>query len=308
MKIKIGTRGSKLALWQAQKVKRLLKDQNIDSEIITIETKGDKILDVSLSKIGSKGVFTEEIEEQLKNGSIDIAVHSAKDLQSSLPEGFEIIAFDKREKTNDILLGDSTVDLNDPNLVLGTSSTRRLAFLSKYHPHVKTTPVRGNLQTRIRKMKEGDCNALWLAYAGAHRMGYDDLIIHQFDNSEVIPAVGQGSIAIEVYNTLSQDKKDLLRSTLNDKETETCILSERAFLNKMEGGCSVPVYALATLKENVLTITGGVISLDGQKQITKTCHSTSNAAVKAGSTLANSVLENGGKEILIEIKKTLSNS
>lgn len=308
MKIRIGTRGSKLALWQAHHVQELLKKAGVDSEIVTIETKGDKILDVTLSKIGSKGVFTEEIEEQLKGGRIDIAVHSAKDMQSELPDGFEIIAFGEREKSTDILLGDKQIELSTAKVVLGTSSTRRLAFLSKLYPNIETVPVRGNLQTRIKKMREGVCDALWLAYAGVHRMGYDDMIVHEFDTNEIIPAVGQGSIAIETYATLDKEKMEVIRQSINHKESEICIRAERAFLRKMEGGCSVPVFALAILNEDVLTIKGGVISLDGTKEVIKTCHSTPNAAEKAGSTLANSVLENEGQEILEEIKKTISQS
>jgi hydroxymethylbilane synthase len=302
MKIKIGTRGSQLALWQAHRVQDLLKSHNVESEIITIETKGDKILDVTLSKIGSKGVFTEEIEEQLKVGTIDIAVHSAKDLQSSLPNGFEIIAIDIREKAHDVLVGHQPIDLNKNDLTLGTSSTRRISFLNKHFPHVKTVAIRGNLQTRIRKMEEGQCDALWLAYAGAHRMGYDQLIVHHFDENEFIPAVGQGSIAIEAYNSLDQSKKEIIRTVLNHRETEICLKAERSFLKEMDGGCSIPTYARATLDEDVLFMQGGIISLDGTTQITKTCHSTSNAAIKAGETLAKSVLKNGGAEILADIK------
>lgn len=150
-KIKIGTRGSKLALWQAHFIQDLLLSANIASEIITIETTGDKILDVSISKIGSKGVFTEEIEAQLKEGTIDIAVHSAKDMPSSLPDGFELIAFTERELVNDVLVSERKHVTLDNNIIIGTSSTRRVAMLQHYYPHIKTVPVRGNLQTRIKK-------------------------------------------------------------------------------------------------------------------------------------------------------------
>lgn len=303
MKIKIGTRGSKLALWQAYHVQDLLKKHGVDSEIIKIETKGDKILDVTIAKIGSKGVFTEEIEEQLMDGRIDIAVHSAKDMQSSLPAGFELIAFGEREKSHDVLVSHKTIDLNQKDLVLGTSSTRRLAFLHKYYPQVKTVPVRGNLQTRIQKMKDGACDALWLAYAGAHRMEYDEMIVHEFDPAKFVPAVGQGSIAIEVYQTLSQEKRDVVRKAVNHEASEKCLLAERAFLKKMDGGCSIPVFGLATIDNEVLTLFGGITSLDGQSTVQKSCCSTTNAAQKVGETLGEYVLENGGREILEEIKK-----
>lgn len=303
MKIKIGTRGSKLALWQAYHVRDLLKNQGVDSEIITIETKGDKILDVTIAKIGSKGVFTEEIEEQLSDGRIDIAVHSAKDMQSSLPEGFELIAFGEREKSHDVLVSHKAIDLNQKDLVLGTSSTRRLAFLQKYYGHVSTVPVRGNLQTRIQKMKDGVCDALWLAYAGAHRMEYDDMIVHEFDPAKFVPAVGQGSIAIEVYKSLDQDKKDVVRQAVNHEPSEKCLIAERSFLKKMDGGCSIPVYGLATIENDVLTLFGGIISLDGKTVVEKSCCSTTNAAQKVGETLGEYILENGGREILEDIRK-----
>lgn len=303
MSIKIGTRGSKLALWQAYHVQDLLKAHGAESEIITIETKGDKVLDVTIAKIGSKGVFTEEIEEQLQDGRIDIAVHSAKDMQSTLPEGFELIAFGEREKSHDVLVSHQPVDLNQKDLVLGTSSTRRLAFLQKYYPHIKTVPVRGNLQTRIQKMKDGACDALWLAYAGAHRMAFDDMIVHEFDPVKFVPAVGQGSIAIEVYESLDQSKRDLVRKAVNHEPSEKCLIAERSFLKKMDGGCSIPVFGLATIENDVLSLSGGIISLDGQTTIEKTCCSTTNAAQKVGETLGEYVLENGGREILEEIRK-----
>ena len=306
MKIKIGTRGSKLALWQAYHVKDLLEAKGAEAEIVTIETKGDKIQNVTIAKIGSKGVFTEEIEEQLQSGAIDIAVHSAKDMQSTLPEGFEIIAFGEREKTADVLVSHKVIDLNQEGLVLGTSSTRRLSFLKKNHPNVKTVAVRGNLQTRIRKMEEGACDALWLAYAGVHRMQYDDKIVHTFPVEEYIPAVGQGSIAIEVFHTLDKEKRDLVRTAINHAPTETCLIAERAFLKKMDGGCSIPVFGLATIANDMVSLTGGIISLDGQLVIKDTSTTTSEKAMLAGELLANHVLDHGGKELLKEIKITQS--
>lgn len=303
MKIKIGTRGSKLALWQAYHVQDLLKEQGVDSEIITIETKGDKILDVTIAKIGSKGVFTEEIEEQLRDGRIDIAVHSAKDMQSTLPDGFELIAFGEREKSHDVLVSHQTIDLEQRDLVLGTSSTRRLAFLQKYYPHIQTVPVRGNLQTRIQKMKDGACDALWLAYAGAHRMEFDDMIVHEFDPEQFVPAVGQGSIAIEVNESLDEEKKEVVRQAVNHEPSEKCLIAERSFLKKMDGGCSIPVFGLATIENDVLTLSGGIISLDGKITVEKSCCSTTNAAQKVGETLGEYILENGGREILEEIRK-----
>lgn len=307
MNIRIGTRGSQLALWQAYHVQDKLQAAGISTEIVTIETKGDKILDVTIAKIGSKGVFTEEIEEQLANGSIDIAVHSAKDMQSSLPEGFELIAFMEREEANDVILSHKeSVSLDSEGLVLGTSSTRRIATLKHFYPHVKTVPVRGNLQTRIRKMEEGACDALLLAYAGVHRMGYNDQIKSKLSLNEFIPAVGQGSVAVEVHESLDPAKKLKVLGILNHVETSDCLKAERAFLKTMDGGCSIPVFGLARLSDGQINIQGGIISLDGKQRILKEKTGAINDAQQLGEQLANEVLSSGGKEILEEIKKRLN--
>lgn len=307
MKIRIGTRGSKLALWQANHVAGLLHNKGIETEIITIETKGDKIQEVSIAKIGSKGVFTEEIEEQLLQGTIDIAVHSAKDMQSELPEAFELIAFTERELVNDVVVSHNKAfkfeeDGTDP-VRIGTSSTRRVATLRKYYPHAKPVSIRGNLQTRIRKMEEGDCDALLLAYAGVHRMGYDSLIVKHLSVEQFTPAVGQGSVAIEVIKTLDIEKKEAIRSCINHPETELRLLAERAFLRKLQGGCSVPVYALANLlSEDELEVTGGVIALDGKTRIHITEKGSPGEAKSIGYKLAEKVIAAGGAKILKEIK------
>ncbi|MFY0593389.1 hydroxymethylbilane synthase [Roseivirga sp.] len=308
MSIRIGTRGSKLALWQAHHVEKKLQEAGFDTEIVTIETKGDKILDVSIAKIGSKGVFTEEIEAQLENGQIDIAVHSAKDMQSSLPDGFELIAFMEREKPNDVIISHKeNIEMNGTTpFVLGTSSTRRVATLKHIMPAIETTPVRGNLQTRIRKMKEGTCDALLLAYAGVHRMGYEDLIVCEMPLNMFIPAVGQGSVAIEVHQSLDTEKSKAIRSILNHEETEQCILAERAFLKVVDGGCSIPVFALAQMDNNKLTIEGGIISLDGSEKRIKKFTAESHTADQLGRQLAEEILSSGGERILREIKNKIN--
>jgi len=307
MKIKIGTRGSKLALWQAEHVANKLEQEGISTEIITIETKGDKILDVSIAKIGSKGVFTEEIEAQLASGHIDIAVHSAKDMQSTLPNGFELIAFMEREVAQDVIISDDpSVNLNNDELLLGTSSTRRVATLNARYPHVETVAVRGNLQTRIKKMREGACQALHLAYAGVHRMGYGDMIVQKLPLDQFTPAVGQGSVAIEVHENLDAVKRDKIRAILNHNETEICLKAERSFLKTMDGGCSVPVFCIASLEGDNIHINGGVISLDGLKEIRRQKTGSINNPLKLGFELASEVLTSGGKEVLDEIKQEIN--
>jgi hydroxymethylbilane synthase len=309
-KVKIGTRGSKLALWQAYHVEDLLKNAGIESEIIIIDTKGDQVLDVSISKIGSKGVFTQELEDQLLDGRIDIAVHSAKDMQSSLPEEFEIIAFTEREKENDILLSaESGIDIHNSEkpLILGTSSTRRVATLKHFYPHVKTVDVRGNLQTRIRKMEEGLCDALLLAFAGVHRMGYDSMIAEELNLDEFTPAVGQGSVAIEAAKSLDSALREQIIQACNHPETESRLKAERAYLRVLEGGCSIPVFALASLENQHLILKGGIISLDGQNRISLEVSGEKSQAENLGKELADLVFAAGGKEILDDIKKSQQN-
>lgn len=307
--IRIGTRGSKLALYQAKHIADLLNGKGLDSEIVIINTKGDKILDVSIAKIGSKGVFTKELEDQLKEGNIDIAVHSAKDMQSSLPEGFEIIAYSEREKENDIILSHlPKIDYQNPalSLVLGTSSTRRKATLRHYYPHIETVEIRGNLQTRISKMEGGACDALLLAFAGAHRMDYDHLIRHELSLDEFIPAVGQGSIAVEACTDLNQEIREKIRQAAHHEETGYRLEAERSYLKVLEGGCSIPVFALATYKNQQLALKGGLVSLDGKEIIIHQVHGHYGEAEQLGQQLAQKVLRSGGHNMLEEIKKTLN--
>ena len=298
MKVRIGTRGSKLALWQAYHVEKKLQSVGFETEIVTIETKGDKILDASIAKIGSKGVFTEEIEEQLADGRIDIAVHSAKDMQSNLPDGFELIAFMERETPNDVIVSDDkSISLDSKEILLGTSSTRRIATLKAKYPHIKTVPIRGNLQTRIKKMRDGACDALLLAYAGVHRMEEDDLIVEHLSLKEFTPAIGQGSVAIEVHSSIDQLKKQEIQNVLNDPKTAICLKAERSFLRTMDGGCSIPVFGHASLKGDQIEMEAGIISLDGSREVRCKKNGYMDNPLKLGFELASEVLTSGGKEI-----------
>jgi hydroxymethylbilane synthase len=304
--IKIGTRKSKLAMWQAEAVVASLGEAGVETRINSVETIGDKILDKSIAKIGSKGVFTVELEEQLASGQTDIAVHSAKDMQSQLPEGFELIAYTEREKVNDVLVSSKTdIDISDStkSLVIGTSSVRRRAFLKHYYPHVKIVEMRGNLQTRIRKMNDGDCDALMLAYAGVYRMGYEDMIAFEFDVTEFVPPVGQGCIAIESASSLEAEKIKQIRACLNNKESEACLLAERAFLKKLEGGCSIPAFGYATLKGDELTLTAGLASLDGGRILRTVEKGPVDRPADLGALVGEYILDKGGREMLSEIKR-----
>lgn len=306
MIIKIGTRSSKLAMWQAEWVRDCIGVDGVKTEIVPFETKGDKILDRSLSKIGSKGVFTEELEEALRAGDIDIAVHSAKDVPSILPDDLPLIAFGERENPADVLVSyNKDISLED-EITIGTSSTRRVAFLKHYYPKVKIVDMRGNLQTRFQKMKDGACDAMLLAYAGVHRSELDEHIVEILDVKKFVPPVGQGAVAIQVsIDKISLSKLEVVQDTVNDEETAFKVEAERAFLAVLEGGCSIPSFAHATCQGMSLTMTGGLVSLDGAKKIEKTVKGDLLQGDEIGERLAKQILKNGGKEILEEIKKAL---
>jgi hydroxymethylbilane synthase len=316
--IKLGTRGSKLALWQAEYIKETLAKGGVGVEIVIINTKGDQILDRSLSKIGSKGVFTEELEEQLRSGAIDIAQHSAKDLQSELSDDLELIAFTEREKVNDVLVSfDKNLSLESGKpFIVGTSSTRRVAMLKHYYPHIQTVDMRGNLQTRMAKLEAGACDALLLAYAGVHRMGYEQHIAEIISTDKFTPAVGQGSVALECAVSLDPIKKAKIRELCNHAETEQQLLAERAFLRRLQGGCSIPVFGNSSpltprggISDSdipplgVRGLVGGLISLDGSEILKETI--IGNDPETLGVELAEKILSLGGDRILKEIRANL---
>jgi len=305
-KIKIGTRNSALAIWQANYIGSFLEKAGLSYELVAISTKGDQILDRSLSKIGSKGVFTEELEQMLRNGDIDIAQHSAKDLTSTLPEDLQLIAFTEREKSHDVLLSlDPNFTLNTPGAYqIGTSSTRRRAFLGHLYPSLKPVEMRGNLQTRLEKLKNGDCDAMILAYAGVYRMGMSAYITQHLPLDQFIPAVGQGSVAIQCAKTLSTDLQNIIRSACNHEATEICILAERELLSKLDGGCSVPVYGHAHIEKDVVNLTGGVLSLDGQQKIEFSL--VGKNPIELGQKLADQLIGAGASELLKEIRRQIA--
>ncbi|MFZ9044348.1 MAG: hydroxymethylbilane synthase [Cyclobacteriaceae bacterium] len=301
--IKIVTRNSKLAIWQAEFISQKLKVGGIANELLPISTKGDKILDVTLSKIGSKGVFTEELENMLAAGEADIAVHSAKDLQSTLPDGFEILAFTEREKVNDVLLSRNSLTLED-SFTVGTSSTRRVAFLKHQFPHLQIVDMRGNLQTRIAKMDRGDCDALLLAYAGVQRMGYSNLIKHTFPIDHFMPAVGQGSLAVECHKRLDPSLKKNIFGLLNHPNTSKCLKAERAYLATMNGGCSIPVFGTASCTGNNIHLTAGIVALNGKIKLQESLRGED--PIKLGQEMGKLILNQGGYNILQEIRRALN--
>lgn len=303
--VRIGTRRSQLALWQTRHVCDLLAAAGLNSTIVEIDTRGDQIQNVSISKIGSKGVFTEELEEQLASGDIDIAVHSAKDMPSELPAGFDLIAFTQREAMHDVLVSSKAgVELSRTaaGCCIGSSSVRRRALVRAYYPQFELTDMRGNLQTRLRKLEEGQCDAILLAYAGVKRMGYEDMVVQHLPLDPFIPPVGQGSIAVEAHEKIDPQVKEMVRRCVNHGPTETCLLAERAFLKRLQGGCSVPVFALAQQQADGIAITGGVVSLDGQTILKETRQGPEDTAAAQGTELAQAILDQGGGALLQQIR------
>lgn len=303
--IRLATRSSRLAFWQAERVAYLLDQAGLPSEIVPMTTIGDQVLDRSLAKIGAKGVFTEELEESLRRGETHLAVHSAKDVQSSIPDDLELLAFLEREKVNDVVLSfNEHFALGKPGIVLGTSSTRRKAQLRRFYPDATTAEARGNLQTRLRKLEEGQYDGLVLAYAGVHRMGYEHLVRHTLSETQFVPATGQGSIAVECAQGLDAELKSQIKAALDHPATHACLRAERAFLHTMEGGCSIPSFALATLDAaGALHLHAGIISLSGEEYVDDTQTAPVADAHALGTAVADSVLGRGGREILASIRE-----
>jgi hydroxymethylbilane synthase len=257
-RLRLGTRGSKLAQWQAQAVAERLKacHPGLQVEIVIIKTVGDKILDVALSRIGDKGLFTKELEKALLEGDIDIAVHSLKDLPSQLGEGLRLSAVLHREHPGDVLISRRGVKYHEipAGGVLGTSSLRRTAQIKALRPDLQVVDIRGNVETRIKKMEEQNLDGIILAYAGVKRLGLEHLITEQLSFDTMLPATGQGAIAIETRDPDPQI--DNLLAPINHMETFIEIQAERAFLGKMEGGCQVPIGSLAKYKGSVIELKG----------------------------------------------------
>ena len=242
------------------------------------------------------------MEEALRNGDIDIAVHSAKDVQSDLPEDLQLIAFTERELPNDVLVSNKKVLLKD-DIVVGTSSTRRIALLKHFYPHIKIVDMRGNLQTRFAKMEGGACDAMILAYAGVHRMNLEDFIQEKISIADFVPPVGQGCVAIQGKTDVANAINDKVRELVNNPNTEKCLLAERTYLAQLNGGCSIPVFGNAQLVGEGIELTGGIVSLDGQQMIKEVSKGAEPYAVGLG--LSEKVEALGGLEILEEIRKAL---
>lgn len=266
--LKIGTRGSKLALAQASEVKGLLieahdhlNDDNID--IVVMSTRGDRVQDRNLSEIGGKGLFTEEIEQALYEGSIDIAVHSLKDMPTRLPNGLELVCYLEREDVRDAFLSSKAKTLTDlpKGAVVGTSSLRRKAQALALRPDLEIVNFRGNVQTRLQKLDDKVADATFLAMAGLNRLNIDDPRVNAVEISDLLPAVAQGAITIEIASKNSKMRN--LLSPLNHKETELRVRAERTMLDILDGSCRTPIAGLATIDGETLTLQGRVLTEDG---------------------------------------------
>ncbi|MEM6628609.1 MAG: hydroxymethylbilane synthase [Bacteroidota bacterium] len=292
MEVRIGTRNSQLALWQTHQVKGLLEAQGIKTTIEEIQSEGDRNQTDALYAMGSVGVFTRALDEALLSDKIDIAVHSAKDIPSSIPEELEIVAFLKRENPREVLLGASKeVQLENFSRPwsIGTSSVRRKAQLAFFAPHIQVKDIRGNLNTRLKKLQNGEYDGILLAYAGVKRMGWEHLITQKLNVQSFVPAVGQGAVAVVAKR--SYDSLDKVRSLLNHKPTDWAIRAERSFLRTMQGGCHTPIFGLATLVQDHLSLTGGIASLDGKRMVKKTMEGSATQGAELGKQLAREVLE-----------------
>ena len=302
-KLRIGTRGSKLALWQAQWIKAKLLETHpgLRAELVRIKTSGDRILDVPLAKIGGKGLFVKEIENALLKGDIDLAVHSMKDVPIIIPPGLSLPCVSQREAPFDILISKGGFRLKDlqPGAKVGTSSLRRQAQLLHFRQDLVIVPLRGNLETRIRKLKEQDLDAIVLASAGVKRMGLNDQVTETIPTEICLPAIGQGVLAIETRLNDQAVKETI--AFLNDEETTVVMEAERAFLRRLGGGCQVPIAAYARLLGDGLEIEGMVASVNGKKVVRQSRRGKREEAKALGIELAERIRSLGGDEILREI-------
>ncbi len=297
--LRLGTRKSKLALWQANFVKEKLEALGCKVELVPITTTGDKILDAPLAKIGGKGLFVKEIENALLAGEIDLAVHSLKDVPMIIPEGLTLSAITEGEEPYDVLISRNGKKLEElpSGAVVGTSSLRRQVQIKRRRRDLRVEILRGNVDTRLRKLREGLYDAIVLAYAGVKRMGLSGEISQVLE--DFIPAVGQGSLAIE---TRAEDERVInFVKVLNHQESWLRAVCERAFLRELQGGCQVPIGAYAWIEGDRIKIKGFISDLEGERFLEGYEEGGLQEAEEVGKRLAQRLLREGGEEILREI-------
>jgi hydroxymethylbilane synthase len=294
-------------MWQAKHVKSLLEEthENLACELKTIKTTGDKITDVPLSRVGGKGLFTKEIEEALLRGEIDLAVHSMKDLPTALPDGLTIGAVLERAHSGDAFVSKKYDSLSalPEGAEVGTSSLRRRAQLLAYRPGLNVVDLRGNLDTRLRKVAEENPPAAIIAVAGIRRLGRENEITEIIDTEIMLPAVAQGAIAIEIRE--NDDATGEILAPLHCEETAVCCEAERAFLRELEGGCQVPIGARAVARDGKLLLEGVIASLDGKQIVRDSFSGPASDAKSIGTALAMRARKAGGDEILASVRRQL---
>jgi hydroxymethylbilane synthase len=298
-KLRIGSRGSQLALWQANHVASLLREKGHTVEIEVIKTTGDKITDVALAKVGTKGMFTKEIEEALAAKRVDLAVHSLKDVPTDLAQEFELAAIMKREDPRDALISVKFSALEElpQGAKVGTSSLRRQCQLKAMRPDLEIFPLRGNVDTRLRKLESGEYDAIILAAAGVKRLGLDQYVRSRISADVMCPAVGQGALAIETRRDDAHTR--VLLAFLNDADTRVAIECERALLGSLGGGCQVPIGAYAEKRERQVFLRAIVGRPDGSLVLREQAEGDS--AVKLGREVAQTLLWRGGDKILTDV-------
>jgi len=309
-KIVIGSRGSALALWQANYIKKELekKNRSVKVQIKIIKTTGDKILDVALSKIGDKSLFTKELENALIEKKIDLAVHSLKDLQTEIPDELQLAAVTKRHDVEDVLIAQNkgiTIEDLREGATVATGSLRRKCQLMHLRPDINVIDLRGNVPTRINKFLKSEWDAIILARAGVERLKLKKHISSYINTDQLLPAVGQGALGIEVHKE-NNFVKGLLHS-IHDSETYIAVLAERSLLKTLEGGCQVPIGATAVVKSNGLYLDAMVGSLDGSVTFRKKVRGSKKSPGELGKSLAKDLLKAGAKSVLEDIYKTSRN-
>ncbi|HTY76353.1 MAG TPA: hydroxymethylbilane synthase [Candidatus Bathyarchaeia archaeon] len=298
MKIRFGTRGSRLAMVQAGLVADALRGRGVEAQLITIRTSGDRLADVALADFGGKALFVKEIEEAILDGRVDAGVHSLKDLPALLPDGLALAAFPPRADVRDVLLTRTGAGLDDlpRGARVATSSLRRRALLLARRPDLTVEPIRGNVDTRLRKLEEGLCDALVMAWAGLERLGLKPERAQVLDAREFLPAVGQGTLAVEARGS-DRAVLEALRS-LDDAGTRSGSLAERAFLRRLGAGCHTPVAGLARVEGGTLVMDGLVASVDGRTMIRGRADGAATRAEAVGEKLADDLLARGAGPIL----------
>ena len=302
--IRIGTRGSKLARWQAEHVAGRLRGLPAGPavELEYIQTEGDKILDVALSRLPGKAFFTKELEQAILDGRVDLAVHSLKDVETSMPDGLELGAVLEREDPRDVLIARDGLRLESlpEGATVGTSSLRRTAFLLRWRPDLRIKDLRGNVPTRIEKLDAGEYDAIVLAAAGVKRLGVGDRITDYFTEDILLPAVSQGAIAIQLRE--DDGRVGAHVGALENPPTRSATTAERALLRTVEGGCQIPVGAHATVEGDRIVLKAVIASLDGQESVSGETAGGTGEAVELGVALGEELLERGGRRILAGIR------